>query len=157
MSSPWVTFAPRDRSTTPQPASGLGSDADCAEDPWLPRQPAYNHGGNARCAEAAWQSSGRESATQGTRTLRSPCPRQPHCANWRKHEDDAKLTVAKKMQYLYLYAAEARCITCMQCYVETLDVDPRCTSCGKNAREWSSKLSRLLPQEIKDFFHRHGL
>ena len=63
-------------------------------------------------------SQGQSATARSTDGLRSPCDRQPHCANWRRHENDSKLGLEKKLQYLFLYAAEARSLTCMRHYVE---------------------------------------
>ena len=67
-------------------------------------------------------SQGQSATARSTDGLRSPCDRQPHCANWRRHENDSKLGLEKKLQYLFLYAAEARSLTCMRHYVEVAHV-----------------------------------
>ena len=102
-------------------------------------------------------SQGQSATARSTDGLRSPCDRQPHCANWRRHENDSKLGMEKKLQYLFLYAAEARSLTCMRRYVEVAHVDPGCRLCQKTARDWAAKTNKALPPDVEGFFQSHGL
>ena len=78
--------------------------------------------GSSQFPQPPRRSQGQSATARSTDGLRSPCDRQPHCANWRRHENHSKLGLEKKLQYLFLYAAEARSLTCMRHYVEVAHV-----------------------------------
>lgn len=107
-------------------------------------------------------------SAQSTHRFRSPCARQPHCATWeaeyesmtrknkkRKRAEEASLE--KKIEYLYLFAAQARCVECMKHYLNTQLISANCESSGLNARGWALQSNAPIDKDLEDLLRHLGL
>ena len=80
----------------------------------------------------------------------TPCSEAPHFPR----RDLSKLTDEKRLQYRFLYAAEAHCLQCLRHLVH--QVDPLCVSCDKNAREWAESQAPVSVP-LRRFFRKYGI
>ena len=94
------------------------------------------------------------SASSGDAGIFAPCSGAPHCGTWESRR--GRLAEGKQMEYLFLYAAEAHCVPCLQFYAPRVNV--HCKSCRKNARAWAEqRKDQVLPPELDAWLSSVGL
>lgn len=94
------------------------------------------------------------SASSGDTGIFAPCSGAPHCGTWESRH--GRLAEGKQMEYLFLYAAEAHCLPCLQFYAPRVNV--HCKSCRKNARAWAEqRKDQVLPPELDAWLSSVGL
>ena len=120
------------------------------EDPW-----GYRQTGRFPSAKPASKSASSTSAPKAAPHPPvdvGPCFHAPHCKKFfKKH---GQKTAKKMREYLFLYAAEDRCLTCLRFFADSPDFDVGCTSCGKGAEEWALDGANGFPldDDLVDFF-----
>ena len=90
------------------------------------------------------------------------CSLAPHIDDFEaKH---GSLDSRKKMEYMFLYAAQAHCLTCMEFYSSIEGFNVKCVSCGKTARQWAttsrSRRRRQavdIPLDVEAWLQAHDL
>ena len=87
------------------------------------------------------------------------CDQAPHAAKWKKQLETERLknNCTRQIEYLFLYAAEKRCVTCMRWYMEKYQVDTDAVSCTMNARGWAEQSGKALPADVNTFLQSIGL
>ena len=97
----------------------------------------------------------------------TPCRDAPHCKDfdekyplelviWKKRKKT--ITEDRRMEYKFLFAAEAHCLRCLKYYAAQPDFDVNCESCGKNARDWAdSNTTYNIPTEIDAWLREKNL
>ena len=127
---------------------GAAEDLDAADGP-------SQWSGDA--VAGAYASDSRSSCRPSRKRAASPCPENAHCPKFSKRH--AGVSEARKREYLFLYAAHARCLTCLEFLASQSDFNVACKSAGKSAREWavSKPNSAVLDDELDAFLCRHGL
>ena len=127
---------------------GAAKDRDAADGP-------SQWSGDA--VAGAYASDSRSSCRPSRKRAASPCPENAHCPKFSKRH--AGVSEARKREYLFLYAAHARWLTCLEFLASQSDFNVACKSAGKSAREWavSKPNSAVLDDELDAFLCRHGL
>lgn len=102
-------------------------------------------------AGAAASSGAASTAASG---IFAPCSGAPHCPRWESQHGG--LPEGKRMEYLFLYAADAHCLHCLQFYSTRVNI--QCTSCRKNARAWANqRKGQVMTPELDAWFSSVGL
>ena len=88
----------------------------------------------------------------------TPCRNAPHCKDFDEHyplghvtgrRRKKTITEDKRIEYKFLFAAEAHCLKCLKYYAAQPGFDVNCESCGKNARDWAdSNTTYNIPREL---------
>ena len=86
------------------------------------------------------------------------CRDAPHCNDFDENyplghgiskKRKKTITEERRMEYKFLFAAEAHCLRCLKYYAAQPDFDVNCESCGKNARGWAdSNTTYNIPTDI---------
>jgi hypothetical protein len=90
------------------------------------------------------------------------CSLAPHIDDFEaKH---GSLDSRKKMEYMFLYSAQAHCLTCMEFYSSMEGFNVKCISCGKTARQWAATRRNRrgrqavdIPLDVEAWLQAHDL
>ena len=95
------------------------------------------------------------------------CRDAPHCDDFDEHyplghgiakKRKKAITEERRMEYKFLFAAEAHCLRCLNYYAAQPDFDVNCQSCGKNARGWAdSNTTENIPTDIDAWLRDRNL
>ena len=90
------------------------------------------------------------------------CSLAPHIDNF--EEKHGSLDSRKKIEYMFLYSAQAHCLTCMEFYSSMEKFNVKCTSCGKTARQWAATSRNRrgrqavdIPLDVEAWLQAHDL